>query len=129
MGFSERLFPAGNSAVKAQVWIVMLSTSFANSALSWVARRAIDATNLVPKGSSNNILSFSTAHASRPAALHPRCTRVAPALFIAETSEPIVAVGGIDEVGEITLDHVHLDFRFRGVSKKLLGKVRVRTAK
>ena len=35
-----------------------------------------------------------------------------------------MAVGGIvDEAGEITLNYVHPDFRFRGVSKKLLGRL------
>ncbi len=44
-------------------------------------------------------------------------------IFVTETAAAIVAVGGIDEAGEITLNYVHPDFTFRGISKKLLGRL------
>lgn len=41
-------------------------------------------------------------------------------IHVAEISEAIVAVGGIDDVSGITLNYVAPDYRFRGVSKKML---------
>lgn len=44
-------------------------------------------------------------------------------VYVAETPEAIVAVGGIDEVSEITLNYVAPDYRFRGVSRNVLNRL------
>ncbi len=41
-------------------------------------------------------------------------------LFLAEIDGTIAGVGGISADGEVTLNYVHPDFRFRGVSRTML---------
>jgi GNAT superfamily N-acetyltransferase len=50
-------------------------------------------------------------------------------LLVAVEDGTILAVGAVTDAGEITLNYVSPDARFRGVSRTLLGALEVRAAK
>ena len=47
-------------------------------------------------------------------------------LFVAAEGDNILAVGSVTDTGQITLNYVSPDVRFRGVSRALLGALEVR---
>ena len=49
-------------------------------------------------------------------------------LFVAAEGDDILAVGSVTNAGEITLNYVSPDARFRGVSRALLGALEARAA-
>jgi GNAT superfamily N-acetyltransferase len=49
-------------------------------------------------------------------------------LLVAVEDDAILAVGGVTDAGEVTLNYVSPDARFRGVSKSLIGALEVRAA-
>jgi GNAT superfamily N-acetyltransferase len=49
-------------------------------------------------------------------------------LLVAVEGNAILAVGSVTDAGEITLNYVAPDFRFRGVSRAMLGALEARAA-
>jgi GNAT superfamily N-acetyltransferase len=49
-------------------------------------------------------------------------------LFVTAEGDNILAVGSVTDTGQITLDYVSPDVRFRGVSRALLGALEARAA-